>query len=89
MYVNPLYSGHIWYNVCVKIFGLIIERSRGRQVGSIEAAIIDLQNRVDKLEARRKVQVQEKEHESVVQTEIDKILSQGTPAKPGDMWGTL
>ncbi|MBA7544028.1 hypothetical protein ES705_36374 [subsurface metagenome] len=73
----------------MRIFGFQIVRLKGVKVGSYESAIIDLQERVDTLEKHRKVKVKEVEHETAEQTEIDKILSQGAPVNPGDLWSRL
>ncbi len=54
----------------------------------MESAIINLQARVDKLEARREVRVKEVQHEEVAQGEIAKIL-QGSEVPGVDMWAGL
>ena len=61
----------------MNIFGFHIERRKGIRMGSYGNAIVDLQERVAKLEYRRGVQVQKDEDRAVELSEIEKVLGGG------------
>ena len=71
----------------MRLFGFHIEREKGVRLGSYSNAIVDLQERIAKLEYRRGVQVQKDEARAVEQSEIEKVLQPG--ALPAESAGSV
>jgi len=73
----------------MRIFGLIIQREKGRVVGSLEGAIVDLQARVNVLEHNQVVKVKEAELRGIEQSEVARILNSGGQSRPAGLWEGL
>ena len=70
------------------IFGFHIEKRKGIRMGSYGNAIVDLQERVAKLEYRRGVQAQKDDDRAAELSEIGKVLEPGVAGSPEPVPGS-